>query len=214
MSIILLRILICLMLFVPTANWSANNRWIAQGIEFDRENFDVRLIAVDGDVFSRLNKYKKLRVLDTPIHKWAHPIPPDKNIDWEFALAIASVCGCFKLVRNRRAGSRSIRESITGITMNSEFLFYLFLDAKNCDALVGDLEESYKLIYRKFGQRRANFWYWTQAIRSVGPIAWAWGKKAALKPVVGVIAWGVARGLVGHDSWLAALMEIWKRIRL
>ncbi len=29
---------------------------------------------------------------------------------------------------------------------NAEFLFYLFLDAKNCDALVGDLEERYKIV--------------------------------------------------------------------
>jgi len=98
--------------------------------------------------------------------------------------------------------------------LNAEFLFYLFLDVQKCDAIVGDLEERYKLISKKFGARRANFWYWTQAIQSVGPIAWAWAKKAALKPVLGVIAWVVAKGLVGHDSWLAALVEIWKRIRL
>src|SRR5208337_2404793 len=70
---------------------------------------------------------------------------------------------------------------------NAEFLFYLFLDAKNCDALVGDLEERYKVIRKKFGARRANFWYWTQTIRSVGPIAWAAIKKF-LKAVSGVAA--------------------------
>ena len=96
---------------------------------------------------------------------------------------------------------------------NAAFLFYLFLDTQNCDAIVGDLEERYKLICKEFGARKANFWYWTQAIRSVGPIVWAWGKRAALKPVIGVIAWTVARGLVGHDSWLAELVEMWKRIR-
>lgn len=95
----------------------------------------------------------------------------------------------------------------------AEFLFYLFLDAKNCDALVGDLEERYKIIHQTFGARRANFSYWTQAIRSVGPIAWAWAKRMLLKPVIGVIGWALARGLVGHDSWLTAVVEILKRIR-
>jgi hypothetical protein len=92
-------------------------------------------------------------------------------------------------------------------------LFYLFLDAKNCDAVVGDLEERYKLIAQKFGTRKANFWYWTQAIRSVMPIAWAWGKRVAMKPVVGIVAWAAARGLVGHDSWLAALVEFYRKLR-
>jgi hypothetical protein len=96
---------------------------------------------------------------------------------------------------------------------DAEFLFYLFLDAQNCDALVGDLEERFMLIGEKFGQRRANFWYWTQALRSVGPIAWAWVKKVSVKPVIGIIAWAVARGLIGHDGWLVGLLEIWKRIR-
>ena len=96
---------------------------------------------------------------------------------------------------------------------NAEFLFYCFLDAQNCDALVGDLEERYKLIHTKFGSRKANFWYWTQAIRSVVPIAWAWGKRVAVKPLIGVVAWAVAKGLIGHDSWLAALVELYRKIR-
>jgi hypothetical protein len=95
---------------------------------------------------------------------------------------------------------------------NAEFLFYLFLDAKNCDALVGDLEERYRTIGKKFGKRRADFWYWTQAIRSVGPIVWAWGKKLVMKPLIGVIGWAIARGIIGHDSWLAVVVEVWRRI--
>ena len=96
--------------------------------------------------------------------------------------------------------------------LNAEYLFF-FLDPQNCDALVGDLEERYKLIHNKFGKRRADFWYWTQAILSVGQIAWAWTRKVALKPVIGVIAWAVAKGILGHDSRLAALVEVWRRIR-
>jgi hypothetical protein len=79
---------------------------------------------------------------------------------------------------------------------NAEFLFYLFLDPQNCDALVGDLEERYRLIREKFGRRRANFWYWTQALQSVGPIVWAWGKRT-LRTLSGI----------------AALVEFYRRIR-
>jgi hypothetical protein len=90
----------------------------------------------------------------------------------------------------------SIQAGNSAPPVNAQFLFYLFLDAKNCDALVGDLEERYKLIFKKFGASRANFWYWTQAIRSVGPIVWKW-TKAVMKRLSG----------------LAALLEIWRRIR-
>jgi hypothetical protein len=96
---------------------------------------------------------------------------------------------------------------------NAEFLFYLFLDDQECDALVGDLEARYKIIRKKFGKRRATFWYWTQAIRSVGPIAWAWVKKIAMKPIVALVTWTVAKGLVRRDSWLAALVALYRRIR-
>jgi hypothetical protein len=85
----------------------------------------------------------------------------------------------------------------------AQFLFYLFMPPQNCDALVGDLEERYKLIHKKFGRRRADFWYWTQTVMSIGPIVWAWAKKVSLKPVVAVVGWAVGKGLLGHDSWLA-----------
>ena len=97
--------------------------------------------------------------------------------------------------------------------LNAEYLFYLFMSRQNCDAFVGDLEERYKLIHKKFGRRRANFWYWTQTITSLGPIVWAWGKKVVMKPAIAFAGWAVAKGLVGHDSWLAALVELLKKVR-
>jgi hypothetical protein len=96
---------------------------------------------------------------------------------------------------------------------NAEFLFYLFLDKKHCEALVGDLEERYLLIFKKFGKHKADFWYWTESVQSVGPVVWAWMKKAALKPVIGLITWAVANGLLEHNSWVVMLVEIWKSIR-
>jgi hypothetical protein len=67
--------------------------------------------------------------------------------------------------------------------LDAQFLFYLFLTPENCDALVGDLEERYRLIRRKFGRRKANFWYWFQTFISLRPIIWA-----ALKRVSGLVA--------------------------
>jgi hypothetical protein len=80
--------------------------------------------------------------------------------------------------------------------LNAEFLFYLFMTSQNCDALVGDLEERYKLIRKKFGKRRADFWYWTMAVRSLGPIVWA-----------------AAKGTVKRLSGLTTLVELYRRIR-
>jgi len=102
---------------------------------------------------------------------------------------------------------------VLGTPKKAEFLFYLFMAPQNCDALVGDLAERYKLIYKKFGRRRADFWYWTQTAMSLGPIVWAWAKKVILKPVIAVVGWAVARGLLAHDSWLAALVELYRKIR-
>ena len=97
--------------------------------------------------------------------------------------------------------------------INAEFLFYLFMSPKDCDALVGDLDERYRLIYKKFGARRANFWYWTQAIRSVSPIVWAWLKKIIMKPAVAAITWASAHHFLKEGSWLTAVAEFCRRVR-
>jgi hypothetical protein len=97
--------------------------------------------------------------------------------------------------------------------LKAEFLFYLFLTPQTCDALVGDLEERFKLIHKKFGHRLANLWYCIQTFISLRPIIWAWTKKALMKPILAVVGWAIAKGLIGHDSWLAALLDLWKRVR-
>jgi hypothetical protein len=94
------------------------------------------------------------------------------------------------------------------IPLNAEFLFYLFLDTKTCDGLVGDLEERYKLIFQNFGKGRADFWYWSMAIRSTGPIAWAWFKKLVMKPVL----W-VSSSLITHGLLKGLVAELVKRVR-
>lgn len=97
--------------------------------------------------------------------------------------------------------------------LTAEYLFYLWMSRQNAEAITGDLEEGYKALRKKFGRRRANFWYWTQTGMSLGPIVWAWAKKVSLKPVVGLVTWAVAKGLIGRDGWMAALVELWKRVR-
>jgi len=132
-----------------------------------------------------------------------------KPISEHVTISFAVAGGIAAMVANHLAHSRTAADG----RLNAEFLLYLFLDPTNCDAIVGDLEERYRKILGKFGKHRANFWYWTQAIRSVWPIAWAWAKKTTLKPLIGVIAWAVAKGLLDRDSWVAAFVELFRRIR-
>jgi hypothetical protein len=68
--------------------------------------------------------------------------------------------------------------------LNAEFLFHLFMPSpQSADALVGDLEERYRYLRKRFGARRANFWYWWQTLISLRPVM-----AAALKRVSGVMA--------------------------
>ena len=67
--------------------------------------------------------------------------------------------------------------------LNAEFLLYLFLSKKDSEAVAGDLEERWRKIKKKFGVHRANFWYWTQVIRSLWPFG-----LAAVKRVSGLLA--------------------------
>jgi hypothetical protein len=93
------------------------------------------------------------------------------------------------------------------------FLFYFLLDADHCDAVVGDLEERYKLIFGKFGKNKADLWYWKETIRTIGPIAWSWFKKLVMKPAMAVLGWMVAHGLVKDGTLVDWLVEVVKRIR-
>jgi hypothetical protein len=170
----------------------------------------LRIIFIDSDPFVEKRPA-------TILHELSHlALASERNDDWQLALTFGALYAVWKFIMRWQSRHRLPSSYVKNVAppLNAEFLFYLVLDAQNCNALVGDLEERYRIIYKKFGPRKANFWYWTQAIRSVGPIASAWMKKAARKPVIGVIAWAVAKGLIGHHGWLAALVEIWKRIRL
>jgi hypothetical protein len=93
--------------------------------------------------------------------------------------------------------------------INAEFLFHLMMSPQNADALAGDLQERYKHLYKKFGRRRAKFWYWFQTFISLRPIIWAANKK----PLAALASMAAAKGLIGHDGWLAAVVEFVKKVR-
>ncbi len=93
--------------------------------------------------------------------------------------------------------------------INAEFLFHLFMTAQSADAIVGDLGEKYKRHLRKYGCGRARFWYCVQTFISLKPIIWAWIKK----PLTTLATMAAAKGLIGHDGWIAAAIEFVKRLR-
>ena len=140
---------------------------------------------------------------DPPPGAFSGPETASPYLVFGFALAILVVV--YKIFRQ---GSEKRNPPL-----NAVFLFYLFMTRQNCDAIVGDLEQRYRIIHEKFGRRRANFWFWTQTVMSVGSVVWAGGKKVSVKPVGALIAWALARGILDHDSWVTALVDFWKKVR-
>lgn len=75
----------------------------------------------------------------------------------------------------------------------AEYLLYLLLSKKEREHLIGDLEEDYLLVYTKFGQQQARFFYYCQVIRSLGPLF--------LRAFKRVVTWSVLQwigNLVGN----------------
>jgi hypothetical protein len=125
-------------------------------------------------------------------------------------------------IRRWQAGHRFVLQSHRssdsyGFPVGAEYLFYLFLDSTTCDGLVGDLNERYEVIIRKFGKFRADLWCWKEAFRSVGPVAWGWFKKLVMKPAIALGSWMVGHGLLKDGSALefvkSLLAECLKRMR-
>ena len=89
-----------------------------------------------------------------------------------------------------------------GPPLDAEFLFYLFLDVRTTDALVGDLEYRYSQIRPNFGKRRADWWFWTQTLKSIGPVVLAWSRNVIRKPLMGMLLWVGVRVLLKDTVWL------------
>ena len=93
----------------------------------------------------------------------------------------------FELVRVEETKRLNRNPPVSG-----EYLLYLFLSKKDSEAVAGDLEERWRKIKKKFGVRRANFWYWTQVVRSLWPFGVAAAKRV---------------------SGLLAVIEAWRKLR-
>ena len=87
---------------------------------------------------------------------------------------------------------RRTHPDLKNLPLNAEFLLYLVLSKNDSEVVAGDLEERWRTIKKQFGVRRANFWYWTQVVRSIWPFG-----VAALK----------------KRSGLVAVMELWRKMR-
>lgn len=67
----------------------------------------------------------------------------------------------------------------------AEYLLY-FLPKKEREPLLGDLEEEYREVYKKFGKGKAKFWYYCQVAMSF----WPYIARAVKKLVgLGVVGW-------------------------
>ena len=89
-------------------------------------------------------------------------------------LALEILHGCYRCAKS----PENILKR-TGPPLNAEFLFYLFMTPQNCEAIVGDIEERYRIIHRKFGHRRATFWFWWQTVISLFSVALDWVRRIA-----------------------------------
>lgn len=52
----------------------------------------------------------------------------------------------------------------------AEYLIYLLISRKNREVMLGDLEEDFQEVRKKFGLRKAKFHYWFQVLRSIPPL--------------------------------------------
>jgi hypothetical protein len=86
---------------------------------------------------------------------------------WGFAL----VLGLVAFIELTRAKRTAQRESTSPRPpLNAEYLLYLLLRGDEREALIGDLVEVYGQVLRRFGKRRADFWFCKQVFGSLWPL--------------------------------------------
>lgn len=76
--------------------------------------------------------------------------------------------------------SKSFGEIVGPPPRNAKFALLLFLSKEDREVQLGDLEETYYKIAEEFGSRRANFWYRSQVVRSLGPWIWTLIKRGGI----------------------------------
>ena len=53
---------------------------------------------------------------------------------------------------------------------NLEFILHLLMSRADCEALIGDLEEQYRILVERLGKTRADLWYTKQVFTSIWPL--------------------------------------------
>ena len=90
-----------------------------------------------------------------------------------YGLTIGTICSNFVGSDEDHKASK-VERNTARPSRFAEMLLFLFLTKEQREHLPADLEEEFRtLILPKFGQRFARFWYWSQVIRSIGPVAGA-----------------------------------------
>lgn len=92
----------------------------------------------------------------------------------------------------RRSRSRTAADPDPGRPPSFGAFLLCLMSGKDWEPVLGDLEEDYQKIRARFGQRRADFWYRTQVVRSIIPLLGK-GARAA------VLAWlgEIIRRMIG-----------------
>jgi hypothetical protein len=67
--------------------------------------------------------------------------------------------------------------------INAEYVLYLFLKREERESVIGDLVECYDRLFRRFGKRRADIWFYKQ----VGGSFFALLRRAVLR--IGALVW-------------------------
>lgn len=113
-------------------------------------------------------------------------MPSNHNTDAPFLTAN------FDMLIERAYRLQELQKSSRRTTL----VFLSLMSAEACDALIGDLQESFVLNCERLGAGRAKRRYWSQVITSLAPIIWA-ATKRLTKTLTGV----------------AALVELYRKIR-
>ena len=69
---------------------------------------------------------------------------------------------------SRRENASKIAES----PKFAEYLIYFILSKQDRVNLIGDLEEEYGEVLKKFGRKAASVWYYKQVFTSIRPVVW------------------------------------------
>jgi hypothetical protein len=97
----------------------------------------------------------------------------------------------------------------------AEYLIY-FLPKAQREPLMGDMAEVYGVLLKAQGRRRAQFWYWFQAIMAIKPLWWnkvvkrlaKWAAITGLGQLLGrIIPWEWVRRVLPLGEWIRRIIS-------